>query len=470
MNQKDTLRKITYALSISAVLILAFILRMDTFSLPHYRGDQHHYVALAYKLDVLGMPGYTLRGVDIYTRRDQPDLVRLALTAEKGSVLEGLEAADVTYYDQPLHHIPFGFPAALMISHRIFAPGEPYYLVKSTEFDNIISTAPGSKNLKEVRIDPLVLEKQFYSVIVPLASSLFLILLVYFLGNALYGNRVVSLMAAYLMAISPVNILTAQKLWADDLTATLALLAVILYLKAAKENHLFTAFLGGLACGFAAITKQNGAFVLIVIALWHYASNFKDIFARKSAVKTLFFPPLVVFALGAVAGSGYWFYSIHATYGSPIYMPHQPGIATSALTDWFRTVGRRPWNVYLVGIPYQNPLFLLSYIAPIWIMFDRDKIKSSLLNILWIAVFLYIFQVHLGRGGKEHRYMLPAYPAFAVLSSYIANKIRVFLDRKLFRWAGTALIIVTLAALAFWQIPIAQNSLFSGGALIRVPF
>jgi hypothetical protein len=467
MNKKQIVFSV---ISVLAILLFAFALRRHTFHLPHYRGDQHHYVALAYKLDVLGMPGYNLRGVDIYIKRDQPDLVRLAITQGKGNILQGLKAENVTYYDQPLHHIPFGFPAALMISHRIFAPGEPYYLVKSTEFDNIISTAPGSKTLKEVRIDPLVQEKQFYSVIVPLASSLFLILLVYFLGNVLYGDKTVSLIAAYLMAISPIDILTSQKLWADDLTAALSVLAVVLYLKAEKENRLFTALIGGLACGLAAITKQSGAFVLIVITFWHYISNFKNIFSRQTAVKTIFCPPLALFILGFAAGSGYWFYKVYMTYGSPIYMPHQPGIATTALTDWFKTVGYRPWNVYLAGIPYQNPLFLSAYLSPLWLWLDKKTARQTLLLIIWIAVFLYIFQVYLGGGGKEHRYMLAAYPAFAVAGSYIAVKIKDYLDNHIRFRAGSALLLLALIASALWSVPMAYETLFKNEALIMKPF
>jgi hypothetical protein len=463
-------RLIIHVFCLVVVLVFAFMLRRHTFDLPHFRGDQNHYVALAYKLDTLGISGYNLRGVDIYIKRDQPDLVRLAITQGKGNILQGLEAANITYYDQPLHHMPLGFPAAVMISHRIFASGEPYFLVKSTGFDEIIYTAPGSKTLRDIKIDPMVLQKQFYSVIVPLASSLFLILLVYFLGNVLYADKTVSLIAAYLMAISPIDILTSQKLWADDLTAALSLFAVILYLKAEKENRLFTALLGGLACGLAAITKQSGAFVLIIISLWHYISNFKNIFSRQTAVKTIFYHPLALFILGFAAGSGYWFYKVYITYGSPIYMPHQPGIATTALTDWFKTVGYRPWNVYLAGIPYQNPLFLPAYLSPLWLWLDKKNARQTLLLIIWIAVFLYIFQVYLGGGGKEHRYMLAAYPAFAVAGSYIAVKIKNYLDNHIRFRAGSALLLLALIASALWSVPMAYETLFKNEALIMKPF
>ncbi|MFC1480616.1 hypothetical protein ACFL5Y_04155, partial [Candidatus Omnitrophota bacterium] len=45
-----------------AILVLAFTLRKHTFDLPHWSGDQHQYIGLAFKLDTQGMSGYNLRG------------------------------------------------------------------------------------------------------------------------------------------------------------------------------------------------------------------------------------------------------------------------------------------------------------------------------------------------------------------------------------------------------------------------
>lgn len=468
--KKNILSKGVFLLSFILILLLAFILRRYTFSLPHFRGDQHHNIALAYKLDKEGLASYNLRGIDMYANRSYPDLVQFTSSSGKGNLLEALENANITYYDQPLHHLPSGFPVAIMISHRVLLGSGPYFLVRSTEFDEVLLTSPGTKTLKTVEIPRAVTSKQFYSVIIPLLSSLLLIALVYFLSKELYNDKIVALVAMYIMAISPIDILTSQKIWSDDLTAALALLAVLLYVKSIHKNNLILALAGGLSCGLSAITKQSGAFILIVIVLWHYLSNIKDVFRKETVLKTVFSPHLVLFILGFFLSSGWWFYKVYQVYGSPIYRPHQTGISSSAMIDWFRVVGRRSRYIYLAGIPYQNPLFALAYLLPVWMVVERTKIKSSLLCFLWIVVFLYIFQVYLGGGGKEHRYMLPSYPAFAIAGAYVANKIRIYLDSKSRFYGGSIILALVLIYCAFWSIPMAYESLFNNDALIVKPF
>jgi hypothetical protein len=454
----------------TAILIFAFLLRKNTFNLPHYRGDQHHYAALAYKLDTYGIKGYNLRGVDLYGSKQHPNLVQIAPAEDKGHVLKSLEAGNITYYDEPLHHIPFGFPMALRISHEIFASGTPYYLLAIPNDSQIIHQAGPGVGLRKFRFPDDVRGKQFYSVIVPLFFSLLMICLVFFTAKALYSNSAVGLIAMFLMTISPIDILTSQKLWSDDMTSALMLLAVLLYILSLKKNMLWLAFPGGIACGLSAITKQNGAFIAFVIIAWHFIVNFEDLLKKETFLKTVFNINLILFGLGILISAGYWFYKVYSVYGSPVYRPHQANIAETAKTGWFKMVGSRPKYLYSAGIPYQNPLFGLAYLSPLFYWIDQKFRKETLLLILWIIIFLFIFQVYLGGGGKEHRYMLPAYPAFAILGAYIADKIRVFLDKKIGFYTGTLILIICLGASAIWSVPMAMDVLFTNGALIMKPF
>ena len=453
------------------ILLFAMNIRRHTFNLPHYRGDQHHYIGLAFKIDALGVRGYNLRGIKFSRKQEHPYFWRFLLVNDKGQILEALEKeGNITYYDQPLHHVPFAFPMALVVSHKIFAPQDHYYLLKLTNEREILMHAPPGVGLRNFRFHPDIAGKQFYSIIVPLVFSLLLIALTYFLAKKLYNNEWIALVAMYLMAISPVDLLTSQKVWADDMTAALAVLAVFLYVLSVEKKSILLAFAGGISCGLSAITKQNGAFIAFVIILWHFASNYESLLKKETFLKTVFDKNLLLFGLGIITGSGYWFYTVWATYGTPIYRPHLGDIAREATIDWFRLVGERPWYVYLAGIPYQNPLFILAYISPIWLWLDKKNYKSTLLSILWIAVFLYIFKEYLGKGGKEHRYMLPCYTAFAILGAYVANYVRMFLDRRLGSRMGTALLVIALIASALWSIPIAFRTLFYNGALLMVPF
>jgi len=461
-------RNITIVLFL-AILALAINLRQHTFNLPHYKGDQQHYLGLAFKLDTRGISGYNLRGINPYGNLQYPHRLRIGAAEGKGQMLKTLERANITYYDQPLHHIPFGFPLAIMLSHKIFAPGDPYYGL-TINVAEIIRKAPPGAGLRNFRFDPSIAGAQFYSIIVPFSFSLLLIILVYLLAKKLYNNDQVALIAMFLMAISPIDILSSQKLWADDMTAALAALSILLYILSIDKKMPILAFAGGISCGLSAITKQNGAFIVFVVIIWHLITNFDRLFRKDTFLKVIFDRNLILFGLGAILSAGYWFAKVTSVYGNPVYRPHQAGISRVAEITWFKTVGSRSRYLYLAGIPYQNPLFALAYIAPLWLFLDKKRAKNTLLPIIWIAVFLYIFQVYLGRGGKEHRYMLPAYPAYAILGAYIANRLRMFIDRKTGFRVGTVLLLILLAASAFWSIPMGLDVVFMNKALILKPF
>lgn len=462
--------RIVAAVLFIAILLFAFNIRRYTFNLPHFRGDQHHYAGLAFKLDTQGISGYNLRGIDIYGSGISPHLFQLAPAQDKGHVLKGLASTNVTYYDEPLHHIPFGFPIAIALSHKILSGGEPYYLLSVPDEAKIMGQAPRGVGLRDFRFEAGIARKQYYSIVIPLFFSLLLISLVYFLAKHLYKNEIIAFTSMFLMAIAPIDILTSQKVWADDMTAALVLGALLLYILAVgKKKHLL-ALAGGILCGLATITKQNGAFIIFAIVIWHFAVNADKLFKKDTFLATIFDKNLIMFGLGAVLSSGYWFFKVTSVYGNPIYMPHQANLAETATTGWFSFVINRPRYLYLAGIPYQNPLFALAYLAPIWIWLDKKESKNTALLFITMAVFLFIFSVYLGGKGKEHRYMLPSYAVFAVLGSFVADKMRVFVNKKLRFGAGNVLLIIALIISAVWSIPLGLEAVFHNGALIAKPF
>lgn len=453
-----------------AILILALDLRKYTFNTPHLRGDEHHYVGLALKLDKKGIAGYNLRGINMYGDKRSPYLIQLGLIDDKGDILKGLAEKNIFYYDEPLHHIPFGFPMAIMLSHRIFAGKEPYYILHIPNVREYLKkTLPGI-GLRDFRFEPTVRNKQFYSIVIPLSFSIFLIILTYLLAKQFYNNEIVALTAMFLMTISPIDIMASQKIWADDMTAALTALAALLYIMAVNKNKPILAFIGGISCGLSALTKQSGAFIAFVVIIWHFATNIDRLFKRETFFKTIFDKNLILFGIGAILSSGYWFAKVMSVYGNPIYQPHQKNIGKLPGQGWFELVGKRPRYVYLIGIPFQNPLFGLSYISFLWLLKDRKQSKNTAFLITWILVFLYIFSIYLGKGGKEHRYMLPSYTAFAILGAYVADKIRIFIDKRTENGLGTFSLIIILIISAFWSIPMGLRAVFYEMAVIMKPF
>lgn len=448
-----------------AILLLAFNLRKHTFDLPHYRGDQHHYIGLAFKLDTQGISGYNLRGIDMYTSRQYPYLIQIAPAQDEGHVLKSLAQANITYYDEPLHHVPFGFPLAIMMSHKIFAPGQPYYALAIPDTKIIREAGPGA-GLRNFRFDPAIKYKQFYAVIVPLAFSLLLIAATYFLAKTLFDDECVALVSMFLMCICPIDILTSQKVWADDMTAATTALAALFYMMAIRKKLPVLALIAGLSCGLSAITKPNGAIVAFAIVLWHFITNMDRLLSRDP-LKVIFDKYLWTFGLGGFISAGYWYIKLMATYGSPVYKPKQAGLLEADASGWFRLLKSRPRHLYFFGIPYQNPLFGLAYFSPVMIWLRKKEAKALLFPIIWLAVTFFLSYRFFG---KEHRYMLPSYPAYAILGAYVANRLRIFIDKIMGLQAGTVLLVIVLIVSAIWSIPMAMDVVFTNGALIMRPF
>ena len=106
-------KTIVTAIILTVILIGAVAARMNTFWLPHWMGDQCHYLSLAMKLERFGLEHYTLRGVDVdFINVDPEGKVRLVFPKpsrnirKKGEMLRGMELAGITYYDIPFFHKP----------------------------------------------------------------------------------------------------------------------------------------------------------------------------------------------------------------------------------------------------------------------------------------------------------------------------------------------------------------------------
>lgn len=452
-----------------AILLLGLSLRRYTFDLPHIRGDQQHYVALALKLVTEGMPGYNLRGIDRRTAPDHPQLKWLRVVEGRGPLLDHLARQGIAYYDEPLHHVPYLLPVALVLSHALVTDDDRYFILTIPEAPSEIARAGPGVGLRDHRFDPAIAAAQHYAVLVPLAASLALLAGVYFLGAALFERRSIGLLAMFAIAVSPIDILASQRVWADDLTAALATWAVLLYVLADERGSAGLALAAGALCGLAAVAKQNGAFVAIALGLWHLVANFEGT-GPGQLRKLVLEPRLWLFAAAAALVSAHWFGSVFLTYGSPIYQPDPIGIEQTDATGWYAAVRARPVGLYLLGAPFQNPLFALAYAAPLRLRAGLARARGTLLLLVWLAVYLVIFEIVLGSGGREHRYLLPAYPAFALLGASVAVRAQVWLDARSRLRPGSVLVAVLVAGSALWSVPLGLDAVFFDRSIIAVPF
>ena len=445
------LKKYVTCLTLLILVAASLFIRRDVYLMPHLRGDQRFYIGTAMKLEKEGINGYTLRGVDIKISDYYYAFFDFAAPGNKGSILHNLsEYEGVHYYDMPILTTPPLFSYALMYSHKIFSPKERYFIPnRKWETGNDLYTSRQYA------------KKQFYAVVVPLFFSSLLIMLVFLTGKHLFGYEA-AVWASFLMVICPTDILTSQKVWADDMTAFFVALTLFLFLKAKKHNNVILSALAGVSSGLGAITKATGGFIVFVIVLYHLWTNKEEILKGR-IVSVIFDKHILAFLLAGLLTIVPWYGLIAKTYGKPWHIREAGLIDKDA--PWFKLIHSRPWFLYLVNIPMQTPVLFIGYFIVID-LFNRIKGKSNqLLLFLWYGVYLFLL-----KDSKEERYMLAAIPALAIATGLYLHKIRLWIDAKAKMRLGFIVISAVVLACAMWSVPLAWNVVLTDDALVRFPF
>jgi Dolichyl-phosphate-mannose-protein mannosyltransferase len=457
---------------IPALLLLLIALHLTirhyTFWLPHYRGDQVQYTALAMKLEHSGLKGFNLRNVDIYFT-DQTKNINAIMPSqnETGVLLEQLKNSGVGYYDIPLFHKPPALPIAILLSKKILGFPDNYLLVRYNLGKNVLTIKPSQYVLA-----------QCYAVIVPLFFSLLLMCFTFLLGRILFSTRT-GLYAAFMIAVNPISILTSYKIWTDDMVSAFVILSVLLYIISRKRNIAWLSLSSGLACGIAFLGKQSGGFILPAIVLYTFWVNRHFIIKDRKWSLFFFDRYLLCFFLGSAVLIAPWLYRVYTVYGDPLFLPVAKNMTEIDKTGWWKILNARPEPLILftIGITYLSPAFVFCYVSLKKLI--KGLLKTAkmttvsednvILLWLWILTFAGIFIVK--GGGKEHRRMLPVYPAIAILAAYMLDLLRGYLkDKTHYRLLPEMIIISILLFSAFWSVPIGLDAVFRNEALILKPF
>lgn len=272
---------------------------------------------------------------------------------------------------------------------------------------------------------------QFYACFVQFLFSLFLILSVYFLGSMFFTHRIGLISAAFL-SLTPIELLTANKIWADDMTAFFAVLSVIFYLYSLKKDRALFSLFAGISCGVAILAKMSAVYIVFVVLLFHLFENRNNPVNYANIKNFLFDKKLLYFLAGSFIVCAWWFSQYYSSFSPQTIKGYFKVVETwEPAKNWnryFSTVSLRPWYSYFVLVPYQFPLYLLSYIfVPFFILRRKTGLWQSLIGkearyiqflLIWIAIVFMFLSL---KPGKELRYMLIAYPAVAILTAYCLN-------------------------------------------------
>lgn len=460
------------------LLLVALALRWDAFWLPHWKGDQNHYVALAMKLDRGGLDAYSLREVRLGTQEsvEQGEVVHISVAApgqpgETGDILRILKLIHQDYYDEPFHMRAPLFPYTLMFSHRLFEPKDPYYrVVNSNLGEKVLSVKP-----------EIIFKTQFWAAVVPVFFSLLSTLAVFILAKVFIG-RDEAWIAAVLMATNPVGLTTSYRLLSEEPTLFCLLLSAGIFWQANQKNNKWGLFFAGFFSGLAVMGKQPAG--IFLIAIWGYllVQEGAERWSLAGVLRNIAHPKMILLAAGFLASTGVWFWKVYEIYGDPLHLPKAAMSAAlkEDLTGWFRQLSLRPPPAlfFSLGVIALCPFFafVLWTLASFWRRSKNvwlSKAPNDFLVFLWLWVigfYLYLSQPwHLlaQNYSQEHRYFYMAYPAIAMLAAIGAldffRKIKFFKDRP---WRIRIFIGILLILNAFWMIPQTMKLIYSNSLLL----
>jgi 4-amino-4-deoxy-L-arabinose transferase-like glycosyltransferase len=335
-------------------------------------------------------------------------------------------------------------------AHRVYAADQPYAV--------LATTFPTARLVS--RADRFV--AQDYACIVPLLSGLLLVVCCFALGKLLF-NDTVGLVAALLLSVSPAFIQASQRIWADtmlSLFVALTFLFIHLYAERGKTVYLL---LSSVSLALSLLTKNYAALTLVPFALTGglVVCARQD---RRNAVIALVASLLVVALLTLP-----WYWLLTRALGSPWFGPRPASI--DAANVWLAYLKAKPWYTYLVGIPCQAPAYLFGFGTMVGFAFTArrkiDAINLSSWFLCYLVALTYITW-HDETLGPEHRYMLPAYPALAILSGLGLVNARNFLATRIGATVATLIVSLALLGSIAWSLWVAAQ--FLNADVINLPF
>jgi 4-amino-4-deoxy-L-arabinose transferase-like glycosyltransferase len=387
------------------VIAFAAAFRVGAFFCPHSSWDQLYYSSLAMKLDTGGFKDYNLQEVAL---KKVPGITASEIYREPDdtkTVIGKFKKKGFTYYDEPLFYEPPLFPYLLKFAHDIFAPHQKYlYMDLKTWKQN---RQEGGQHFYG---------NPFYTAIVPMTFSFLAVILV-FLFCSKYINEPTAFYAGVLLAVSPVNVMTATKIWTDSTGLFFycaTLFAFYIAYKKDKDDY-FSIIYAGVLCALAVmarISNLNIFVVLFMYRLYLYKGNFKKSPLGFIDRKALIFAGLFLFLTFP------WFSTVTSVFGSPLHMPYQKNF--DKLFAFVNFEMHRPWYTYIVDIIVQNPGWAMFFLLP---FFPLESALKSLL-LIWAFVPLVILSIlpKIMQVPIHDIYALPVYPAFSIGSGYVLYK------------------------------------------------
>jgi len=349
--------------------------------------------------------------------------------------------------------------------------------------------------------------------LVSLIFGIITIIVTYKIGVQFF-NKNAALLASLFIALDPIHWLCSEKIWMSTTLTAFIWMALFFLMRAIIDNNYRHFIWAGLATGAAILTKYPG-FIIFPIAFTYVFLYNRKLFKSKyfwlwPAISLLMFSPWMVWnyniyksqfftqmitAQGELKGN---FYQIFAIIGLAIllilaiviflklykkrirYSPVHFSLSKKAVTilislgliaffsrpymirglinvfniryiplaGWKMAMFKQePWDFYIRRLIELSPFYLISIFG----IFFLNKTKSKVLP-LFVAIF-WIMLVFILHGNFQCRYILPAVPAFLIISAYtitwIFKKTSQFYNKNQIVYIIFSLILVAILAYSF---------------------
>lgn len=457
-------------ISFAFIFFVAFYLRHFTFWLPHWQGDQSQYVILAMKIaEQPGFFGYNLSETDVQTLpAPQPPgtefVFPFRVKGKTGAVLEAYLQKGLGYYEMPFFYKTPILPMTLALSHRwLSGPAQPFVVLKSNLGREVLRFKP-----------MLYLKAQFWAAVVPFAASLMIGVLIFFWAGKELGLRS-AFYASFIFATNPVSILTANRLWTEDLMTLWITLAVVAQYYGLRHKRLSACFVSGVLMGLAFLTNQKSLLATSGVAVYSLLV-IRSERQTESAWKCLLDRRFFLFIAGTVWMTWKWMWLIHKYYGHPLWQP-QTRPDDPLQRDWYLLLLQRPHGLifYPVGTAAICWAFVFGYstISKAWAAARRAWSgqpfeQIPLLGWCWMLPFCIYF---LPQRTGEYRYLFPFYPILMILSGWTLCRFERWLSRWLVMpFLATGVVWIFLVASAVYSTRVVFESLWLQRNLIHAPW
>ena len=256
--------------------------------------------------------------------------------------------------------------------------------------------------------------------------------LIYFLALRLTESPGLGLLAATLLAVTPIHVLGSRHMKEDMPLALFMTLTIFFLLGVVQRGARRDYILSALAAGLCFSTKWLGASILAPLLLAH-------VLGRPNSMKH--FPPpgrrwlwpmvLGCFVVGFLIASPDYLIHVDVLIDGPkravqkVLVSHADGLSVNAFdeafSDYFRT-----------GLwPGLTPTLLISLLIGVGWLWNRNR-RGSILIVCYIVYFYILIELPKARSYPHfQRYLQPIIPSIIVLAACGVEAMRVWILRVL---------------------------------------